>query len=396
MTRPSLHLGNLIAAVVAMTAGLAPQRRESTGMSSRKRLYFLDNLRTFLIFLVVLFHAGVVYDKSNMGASWWIVVDPSESDLPGLVNLLVDIFIMPAIFFVSGFFAPISIQKGVGPFLKARFRRLMVPWAIAVFTLIPLYKVIFLASRGLPQEHWTTYFHFSNGIFGMNWLWFLPALFLFDCLYALLSKLNLPTERLSFKWGVAGVFVFGLAWSVTVGALGWYGWTKTWLIDFQNEKIVPYYLVFLLGSLCQKSDLLEDTEKRLKLYVAVAATVWIPMNLYATVLINFFLKPGEYIVSLGVDRLLMWIGFHLSMLAMIYLAVATFKNWVNRQGHLGRELAELSYGVYIVHVPVLGAIAATLLGTGIPGMLKYLIAGVVAWVASNGITLASKRVTSSI
>ena len=30
-------------------------------MSGERRLYFLDNLRTFLIFLVVLFHSGVVY-----------------------------------------------------------------------------------------------------------------------------------------------------------------------------------------------------------------------------------------------------------------------------------------------------------------------------------------------
>jgi peptidoglycan/LPS O-acetylase OafA/YrhL len=27
------------------------------------RIYFLDNLRTFMIFLVVLYHAGGVYDR---------------------------------------------------------------------------------------------------------------------------------------------------------------------------------------------------------------------------------------------------------------------------------------------------------------------------------------------
>ncbi len=162
-------------------------------MSTKRRLYSLDNLRTFLIFLVVLCHAGIVYESSGIGALFWIVDDPSTSELPGLVNLLLDIFVMPTIFFISGFFAPMSLErKGSWRFLKAKFRRLMIPWVIAVFTLIPIYKVIFLYSRGLPQDNWTTYFHFSNGILGMSWLWFLPVLFLFDALYLLLRKLNLP------------------------------------------------------------------------------------------------------------------------------------------------------------------------------------------------------------
>ena len=360
-------------------------------MKTGQRLYFLDNLRTFLIFLVVLFHAGVTYDKNGIGTGWWIAVDPINSDLPGLMNLFMDIFIMPTIFFVSGFLAPISIQKGTGPFLRNRVRRLMLPWLLAVFTLIPLYKVIFLASRGLPQEHWTTYFHFSNGIYSMNWLWFLPALFLFDCLYAGLSKLNLPTDKLTIGWAVAGVFLLGLTWSVTVGVLDLYGWTRTWLIDVQNERIGPYFLVFLLGSLSQKQGALEDGKRKLKLYIAVAATAWIPMNLYAIVLINFFLKPGEYIVSLPVDRLLMWIGFHLSMLAMIYLSVTTFRNWINRDGGLARTLASLSYGVYIVHVPVLGAIAMAFGGSGMPGLVKYLTVALATWVVSNLATWGYKR-----
>jgi peptidoglycan/LPS O-acetylase OafA/YrhL len=352
-------------------------------MYKRNRLYFLDNLRTFLIFLVVLFHAGVVYDKNGIGTGWWIVVDPSDSDLPGLMNLMLDIFIMPTIFFVSGFFASVSIRKGTAAFLKTRLERLMLPWAIAVFTLIPLCKVIFLLSRGMPQEHWTTYFHFTNGIYSMNWLWFLPALFIFDSLYAGLSKLNLPTDRLDLKTAVTGVFVLSLAYSVTIGALDLYGWTKTFLVDFQNERIVPYFLVFLLGSLCQKRGVLETGEKKRKLYVAIAATAWIPMNLYAIVLINFFVRPGKYFVSLPVDRILMFVGLYLSMLAMIYLTVATFRNWFNGQSRLSRELAGLSYGVYIIHVPVMGVIAMALAASSMPGILEYLIVAAAAWAGSN-------------
>ncbi|MFC1976037.1 acyltransferase family protein, partial [Chloroflexota bacterium] len=136
------------------------------------RIYFLDNLRTIIILLVVLYHAGGVY--SFIFASFWIVADPATSDLVGILNVVLDICVMPTIFFISGYLIPMSLKNKAGwTFLKSRFRRLMIPWIIAVLTLIPLYKVIFLYSRGLLQENWTTYFHFSNGnMTSQNWLWF--------------------------------------------------------------------------------------------------------------------------------------------------------------------------------------------------------------------------------
>lgn len=362
-------------------------------MANGERLYFFDNLRTFLIFLVVLFHAGVVYDKNGIGTAWWIVAEPLSSDLPGLMNLMLDIFIMPTIFFISGYFVRASLErKGPRPFLGSRVKRLLFPWLLAVFTLIPLYKAIFLYSRGLPQEHWTSYFHFSNGIFGMGWLWFLPALFLFNVLYLLGSKLNIPTARLTLGWAAAAVFLLSLIYSIAIGALGWYGWTKTALIDFQNEKIVPYFLVFLLGSLCQRLGVFDTSKRNMKLYIAVMATVWIPMNLYAVVLINFFLRPGEYFVSASGDRLLLWIGFHLSMLSLLYGAVTTFQYYFNRQGALGKELGKLSYNVYIIHVVVLGAVALALFGTDIPALVKYSILALATYAGSNLIAYAYARV----
>ena len=129
------------------------------------RIYFLDNLRTFMIFLVVLVHAGWVYESSGVGAWFWIVDDPSTNNLSGILNLILDIFMIPTMFFISGYMTPMSLKNKNGwEFLNAKFKRLIVPWIIGVLTLMPLYKVIFLYSRNLHQESWTTYFHFSNGL----------------------------------------------------------------------------------------------------------------------------------------------------------------------------------------------------------------------------------------
>ena len=164
------------------------------------RIRFLDNLRTFMIFLVVLCHAGGVYESSGGWALFWIVDDPATNHLSGILFLIMDIIMIPAIFFVSGFLAPLSMKNKKGwALLKSKFKRLIVPWIIAVLTLIPLYKIIFLYSRNLPQESWTTYFHWSNGIWSQNWLWFLPVLFLFDILYLLFSRANINISSIALK-----------------------------------------------------------------------------------------------------------------------------------------------------------------------------------------------------
>ncbi|MCB0684808.1 MAG: hypothetical protein KDC32_28400, partial [Saprospiraceae bacterium] len=73
------------------------------------RVYFLDNLRTFLIFLVIVYHAGFVFQNSMAGN--WIVVDSAKADWLGLVGLYLDLFVMFILFFISGYFAPVSLQK---------------------------------------------------------------------------------------------------------------------------------------------------------------------------------------------------------------------------------------------------------------------------------------------
>jgi len=47
-------------------------------MTNGNRFYFLDNLRTFIIFLVVLYHAGGVYESSGIWAFFglWMIPQP--------------------------------------------------------------------------------------------------------------------------------------------------------------------------------------------------------------------------------------------------------------------------------------------------------------------------------
>jgi len=366
-----------------------PCMTEHTGT---QRLYWLDNLRTFMIFLVVLAHASVVYEKYSMGADWWIVVDPASNDVPGILFLILNIFIIATIFFVSGYLTPRSLMgKTSRGFIAAKFRRLMIPWAVAILTLIPLYKVVFLYSRNLPQEHWTSYFHW-NSLWSQNWLWFLPVLFLFDVIFFGLSKLPVSKTFITLKKGIWAALVVSVMYSFGMDYFGLHGWIKTFCIDFQNERLLIYFVVYLMGALCYRHKVLDAEWKKNTLDIVLHSTGWIPINLYIFMLIYGLVKPGEYLLARAVDILILRISFVFALAYLLYAMVTTFKRFFNKQGNLSRELNGNSYYVYIIHVIIMGGIAITMVNTGVPSLIKLLLLTIGTYLLSNVIVSLYRKV----
>ncbi|MEJ2702578.1 MAG: acyltransferase family protein [Sedimentisphaerales bacterium] len=371
---------------------------EERDAAKGNRIYFLDNLRTFMIFLVVLCHAGWVYESSGIGAYFWIVDDPSTNDLSGLLNIILDIFMMPTLFFISGYFAPSSMSnKNSWAFLKSKFKRLIIPWTVAVLTLIPLYKVIFLSSRNLPQESWTSYFHWSNGIISQSWLWFLPVLFGFNILYLLLLKGRIRIPAMSLKGAILGTFLIGFAYSVSMDIFGLRGWTKISLLDFQNERLLIYFMVFLMGAHCFRLKVFDAGHKSKLLYITANSTAWIPVTVYIIFLLYPWLKPGHHIVSEIIDRLILWSSYLLSLLCLMYVMLETSRRYFDKPRRMWSGLSRNSYGVYIIHVIVMGGFALLLLDSAVPSLLKHLILVASTFGASNLLIYSGRRLmTSSI
>jgi fucose 4-O-acetylase-like acetyltransferase len=349
------------------------------------RLFFLDNLKTFIIFLVVLYHAGWVYERSGILSSVWIVNDPSKNDLSGILNIIVDLFMMQTLFFISGYFVPLSIKtKTVWDFIKSRFKRLMIPWIISVLTLIPLYKVIFLYTRNLPQDNFSSYFHFTGGVLiNQGWLWFLPVLFLFNIVYLSLTKLIHVELKINIKAAFIITFIIGFLYSLCMSIFKLEGWTKTILLDFQNERLLIYFMIFLLGSLCQKLNIFERNPAKKKLYFLISFTIWIPVCVYIFLLINYIFNPGKYILSEISDGVLFLLSLQISMLSLMYIVINTFRFYANKERKLLRILSDNSYGIYIIHFVIIGAIATLLLNTNITSIARYVITAISAFLISN-------------
>jgi fucose 4-O-acetylase-like acetyltransferase len=363
----------------------------------KERLYFLDNLRTVMIFLVVVVHAGLVYE--SVLENTWIVVDPAKNNSIGLIRMYLDLFIMFVIFFVSGYFVPISLQKkGSLEFIKSKIKRILIPWILAVLTLIPAYKCIFLYARGLPQEEWYTYFHWfertgTDPSFFANyptqsWLWFLPVLFLFQLLYMCLAKLKLLAFRMSLKTGVILTLVLGTLYGLLISNLELSGWYHSTLFHFQRERLLIYFMAFLLGSLSYKLQVFEGKAKNKKHYILSNVLLSLSLSVYTVVALNLFFNMIDptrnyFFVSDFVDHFFYYISAMLSMLSFLYLFIHIFRVNFNASKGIMKVLNSNSYSVYIIHMIVLGLLAMLLLNWGAPAMIKMLVLCLLSFIVSN-------------
>ena len=368
-------------------------------LNDRDRIEWLDNLRTFMIFLVIVLHASIIYEKTNMGATWWIITDPGKNDLPGLLFLILDIFVMATIFFISGYLAPISLQKkNKWQFLKTKMKRLLIPWFIAVLTLVPVYKVIFLFARNLPQENWTTYFHWTNGIWSQNWLWFLPVLFLFNVIYLVLTSINRKLILINTKILILLIFLMCLIYSCIMDYFKLQGWTKTILIDFQNERLFIYFMVFLFGSLCNQLAIFKSAVINQKWNIIIHCTGWIPLFFYVFFLVKNLIYPDKYFFTRIGDIIVFRLNFLLSLVYLIYTVVTVFWIYLPELGKIGRELNKNSYAVYIIHVIILGLLALLFQKTSVPFLLKFLMVSIFTFLFCNfflsGFRIGIKNITS--
>ncbi len=363
----------------------------------KTRVYFLDNLRTFLILLVVILHAGMTYEQGF--DEFWIVSDPAKWDAIALVRMYLDLFVMFMMFFISGYFMPNSLRtKTSREFLISKFKRIMIPWVIAVFTLIPAYKAIFLFARGLPQESLFSYFHifersgsdlafFANNP-TQNWLWFLPVLFLFQVVYLLLSKTNILRIRISVKMAVVLTVIIGVIYSMIISEVGLKGWTHSPLFDFQNERLLVYFMSFLLGSLCNKLNVFKSEKPNYRIYIAANVAMTISLGVFTVVALNLFYNlvdpaRNHFFISDFADRLVYYFTAIVAMLSFLQVFIHSFRFNLNKTNKILNELSRNSYSVYIIHMIVLGVVALALMHLPVHGAIKYILLSASTFLFSN-------------
>ncbi|HEX2855542.1 MAG TPA: acyltransferase family protein [Opitutaceae bacterium] len=344
------------------------------------RLPWVDNLRTLLILLVVNIHACVTY--SHVG-DWYIKEQPEPPLLPAKLVFLIweghlQAFFMGLLFFLAGFFAHGSIARhGVGKFVRERLLRLGVPLLAFVFIINPFVLFVMHPWPGHPPPLGVAYSRFlASGRFleETGPLWFVETLLVFSGLLALVRTLwpaagkapappqHWPTIR------PARFLLLGLALTLasflvrTVQPIG------VSVLNLQFCFFAQYVAAFSLGAIAARHFDLGSIARlpfaKLWSWTAVVLGPLAVTGLFLAampVLVPDVELPPFYggwnWLALGFAA---WEQFAGIALALGIMAFA-FRR-LNFEAAWTRWLNERSFGVYVIHTPVLIGVTLGLRG----------------------------------
>ena len=164
-----------------------PRTLISQRIMKKARLYFVDNLRTLMIAMVIVLHVSVIYGGEGL---WYYYkegrADIVTSSILSVHNAIVMSFFMGMLFLVSGYFTPASFdRKGAGRFLRDRLIRLGIPLLCFDLVIDPLlvYKTMASADGFDGTFGQVLARHYSTFNIGTGPLWFVEVLLMFICLF---------------------------------------------------------------------------------------------------------------------------------------------------------------------------------------------------------------------
>ena len=361
-------------------------------IANMNRLYFIDNLRIFLISLVVLHHLAITYGAPG---GWYY--HEARPGFPDILPMLLFVasnqsFFMGMFFFVSAYFMVPSLnRKGTGRFTAERMLRLGVPLLFFVFVLSPL--TVYLVdsfARGQQVSLVDYWLHFYG--IGPGPLWFVEALLLFSFVYLAFRRLKIRVRIPFPKTGMIllAAFLTGILQFIIRLWLP-LGWSMP-VTGFQFPYFVQYILLFALGIVAYHNNWMDSVTPEMGKRWFIAANVLILVVL--PVLFMLGMHGGEeafggglHWQSLGLALLEQFTGF-----SLIIGLTGIFKKYFSTQGTAATQLSGTAYAVFIIHTPVIVALSVSLRHWEVYPPLKFLALAPVALAASFLVAWMVKQV----
>ena len=342
-------------------------------MSSSNRLYFLDNLRAFVVLLVIVLHGSMTY--MAFAPVWWYVLDQQNSLFFTMLVLLIDVPIMPILFFLAGYFALPSLQKrGSTQFLKDKLLRIGIPWIFGALFLAPLSAYMIYYSRQVPMDYltfWRT--DFWGELYQQSVYWFLGILFAFFVLLGLAGMLSprlrnatqkivLPTWKVYFAF--VGLMAAGFFLATLFYPLDF--WTHNYVFVFQPERVPLYIGYFVLGILAYGWAWFTGEG-----YKPDPVSWGVACLIFGVAYLGGRIGFGAVLPTSPALKAINAVLFNAFCFTALMAGVALFRSKVNSTGRFWRSQAENSYGIYYIHPLILYPLAYLLVGIALPLFLKW-------------------------
>lgn len=344
-----------------------------------KRLYFMDNLRAAVILLVIVFHVALGYMAP--APEWWYVIDTKNSGLFNLFVLNVDVFIMPTMFFVAGYFMlPALRRQGTAAFMRAKLWRIALPWLIGVFLFAPAITYMIWYSRTDTPPPYLFYLQnmfITPAVFNHAHYWFLGVLCWFFALTLLVRQVKpawlepsacpaAPTSRFFVLATIATTLGF---WSLNVSFPADTWFSKLYVISFQPCRILSYAYYFAMGIYAWRQGWFNagGYAPAWSRWAAAAALVMVVFTVFRVTV------PVPPTLTLKAVHAFLHSLFSLTM---VWFLLAVFQRFVNSSAQAWQRLAAVSYIVYYIHQGIVLPIAYRIQKVDMAVGIKYLIVAV--------------------
>lgn len=367
----------------------------STSSAQTERIYYLDNLRALAMMLGVFLHVGLAY--AQPGRLVWLATDPEGSRFIDLSIWFIHLFRMSLFFWLSGYFAKMTVErKGLSHFTKSRLLRIVVPMVIFYPVLLVLMTLVIIFAFGYvdnPQgllgffvEHAKEQKEDRYRTLDTMHLWFLYYLAGFSLIIVAVARLpaiRLP-RMLSKPWTVVlvplllvpAVMAAGIPLPAPASFL-----PEWWPFGF-------YGLFYLAGwRMYGNESWLQKLQPFAAGLLTISLVLYIPYSLIQPDLDLSVVLGEPRRQSFGLAACQGVLTAYLSALLTLS-SLLLGQRYLNRKSTWLRFVADSSYWVYLIHLPIAIFLQTCLipwstsvwvklpiviLGTIIPCMATYLV-----------------------
>ena len=344
-------------------------------VSQQQRYHSFDCLRATMMLLGIWMHGVQCY--THLGIYMWPFKDAVRSQVFDFTINWVHMFRMPAFFAMAGFFfALLTARRGLAGAVSNRLKRVLVPFVLAWLVLAP----VIIATIGyLRQRSWAGAWAAATDAatywkYGPLHLWFLEYLLLLypfmlgaDWLWRrLLGRRALTSMSRLFRWCLQSrwrAFFMALLSAAPMATMS--GWLTTPMGFAPNGCVLlTYFTFFGFGwALYFQRDLLNS----------LSSGGWTE------------LVAGLVLMALGYAVLVDAAPAHLWRFAgplatwlFIFGFISLCLRYLERPVPWLRYLADSSYWLYLIHVPVLIWVQVLVAPLPLPALLKGMLSLAIA------------------